>query len=133
MASSAVPEGDIWFERKHGGSRLWQDTGDGKMAFSKRLSMDNADEEDDLEALKWAALEKLPTYRRVHTAMLEAEEAELEAMKKDKKSIYGGSRGPVDVRRLASGQRQLVLHKAFATTDQDNERLLKRLKERLDR
>ena len=130
MASSAVPEGDIWFERKHGGSRLWQDTGDGKLAFSKRLSMDNADEEDDLEALKWAALEKLPTYRRVHTAMLEAEEAELEATKK--KTVLGGSR-PVDVRHLARAQRERVLHKAFATTDQDNERLLKRLKQRLDR
>jgi hypothetical protein len=49
MAQAVVPEGDPWFERKHGGSRIWHDTGEGRVAF-RRSSTET--EEDDQEALK---------------------------------------------------------------------------------
>jgi hypothetical protein len=124
MAEASVPEGDIWFERKHGGSRIWRDTGDGREAF-RRSSMTDAEEDDD-EALKWAALEKLPTYSRLHTAIIQPS------------APQGGSNNkeltvPVDVRKLGQGQRQSLIEKALATNEQDNERLLNRINERLHR
>ena len=120
MADATIPvEGDPWFERKHGGSRVWSDSGD-----PFRSSSNNRSEEDDEELLTWAALEKLPTYNRLHTAIL-------------------GKQGPaeggaqevshVDVRHLAQAQRATLVEKALATTEQDNERLLGKVTERIHR
>lgn len=120
MAEAAVPEGDLWFERKHGGSRIWRDTGEGRAAF--RRSSTEA-EEDDQEALKWAALEKLPTYNRLHTAILEST-----GSKRTRDPTV-----PVDVRRLGRGERESLVEKALATNEQDNERLLNRILLRLQR
>jgi hypothetical protein len=121
MAEASVPGGDLWFERKHGGSRIWRDTGEGREAF--RRSSTEA-EEDDQEALKWAALEKLPTYNRLHTAILES---------KGSKRSTGDPTVPVDIRRLGRGERQSLVEKALATNEQDNERLLNRISLRLQR
>ncbi|KAH9560799.1 hypothetical protein CY35_06G126700 [Sphagnum magellanicum] len=99
MAQAVVPEGDPWFERKHGGSSIWHDTGEGRVAF-RRSSTET--EEDDQEALKWAALEKLPTYNRFHTAILQ-----------ESPSKQGSTDPTVPV--------------------DDNERLLNRIRQRLQR
>jgi hypothetical protein len=121
MAQAVVPEGDPWFERKHGGSSIWHDTGEGRVAF-RRSSTET--EEDDQEALKWAALEKLPTYNRFHTAILQ-----------ESPSKQGSTDPtvPVDVRKLGQRQRQNLVEKALATDEQDNERLLNRIRQRLQR
>jgi len=117
MAESTVPEGDIWFERKHGGSRDWSDTGSGQIPF-KNSSSRRRESDDQLE-LEWAALEKLPTYHRLRTAILDPNGDAQEA------------RGTIDVRHLAKGQRTSIVEKALATTEQDNERFLSKVKERL--
>ncbi|CAK9229936.1 unnamed protein product [Sphagnum troendelagicum] len=121
MAQAVVPEVDLWFERKRGGSRIWYDTGEGQVAF-RRSSTET--EEDDQEALKWAALEKLPTYNRFHTAILQ-----------ESPSKQGSTDPsvPVDVRKLGQRQRQNLVEKALATDEQDNERLLNRIRQRLQR
>lgn len=118
MAEASVPEGDIWFERKHGGSRDWSDTGSGRIPFKNSSS--RRQESDDQKELEWAALEKLPTYHRLRTAILESN-GEVEAS------------GPIDVRRLAKGQRTSIVEKALATSEQDNFRFLSMVKERLQR
>ncbi|KAI4989248.1 hypothetical protein ZWY2020_036565 [Hordeum vulgare] len=41
-------------------------------------------DEDDEEALRWAALEKLPTYDRARTAVLSMPEGELKEVNADK-------------------------------------------------
>lgn len=115
MAESTVPEGDIWFERKHGGSRDWSDTGSGRIPFKNSSSRRR--ESDDQIELEWAALEKLPTYHRLRTAILDSND--------------GGAHGTIDVRHLAKGQRTSIVDKALATSEQDNERFLSKVKERL--
>ncbi|KAI3737603.1 hypothetical protein L2E82_27611 [Cichorium intybus] len=75
-------------------------------------------EEDDEEALKWASLEKLPTFDRL------------------RKGLLFGSRGPsneVDVNDLGSEQRQHLLDRLVRVTDEDNEKFLLKLRNRIDR
>ncbi|XP_060181741.1 pleiotropic drug resistance protein 1 [Lycium barbarum] len=77
----------------------------------------SARDEDDEEALKWAALEKLPTYDRL------------------RKGILFGSQGAgeVDVHDLGFQQRQSLLERLVKVADEDNEKFLLKLKNRIDR
>ncbi|KAJ7951847.1 Pleiotropic drug resistance ABC transporter [Quillaja saponaria] len=75
-------------------------------------------EENDEEALKWAALEKLPTYNRL------------------KKGLLTASQGPVnevDVTDLGLQERKKLLERLVRVAEEDNERFLLKLKERIDR
>lgn len=98
------------------------------------------DDDDDMEPelKKWAALEKLPTYDRLHTALLELDDKDelvgSMVAAADSRLQFIRTLVPVDVRKLGKGQRQRVVEKALATDDQqDNERLLLRIKERIER
>ncbi|XP_024525813.1 ABC transporter G family member 31 [Selaginella moellendorffii] len=111
--------GDFTFERKHGGQRSWtDDDGLGGSAFGDGHHRDRGDDD-----LLWAALEKLPTYRRLRTTLLE----ELEAGDQDQ----GSTKHVMDVSSLTRMERQRIIERAFATTDQDNETLVARLRERI--
>ncbi|GLJ18676.1 hypothetical protein SUGI_0333120 [Cryptomeria japonica] len=79
--------------------------------------------EDDEEALKWAAIEKLPTYDRVRTSILK------------NLSQNNGIRNihEIDVRNIELETRRQLLDRLVKVADQDNERLLQRLRERIDR
>ena len=84
-------------------------------------------EEDDEEALRWAALEKLPTYDRVRRAIVPlGDGAEAGA---------GGGKGlvDVDVHRLDPQQRRALLERLVRVADEDNERFLLKLRDRVDR
>ncbi|XP_059642943.1 pleiotropic drug resistance protein 1-like isoform X3 [Cornus florida] len=75
-------------------------------------------EEDDEEALKWAAIEKLPTYNRL------------------KKGLLFGSQGAaneVDVNDLGLNERKHLLERLIKIADEDNEKFLFKLKNRIDR
>ncbi|XP_024402862.1 ABC transporter G family member 31 isoform X2 [Physcomitrium patens] len=115
MAESTAPEGDFWFERRHGGFRNWSDADSGQGAFRST----SCRESDDQQELEWAALEKLPTNHRLHTVILDSEGGSL------------ASRGAINARRLGEGQRSILVEKALATSEQDNERFLSKVKERL--
>ncbi|KAK9229255.1 hypothetical protein WN944_022214 [Citrus x changshan-huyou] len=82
-------------------------------AFSKSLR-----EEDDEEALKWAALEKLPTYNRLRKGLL---------------TTSRGEAFEVDVSNLGLQQRQRLINKLVKVTEVDNEKFLLKLKSRIDR
>lgn len=74
---------------------------------------------DDEEALRWAALEKLPTYDRVRTSIL----------RKDT-----GSLREVDVQKdLSMDDIHHLLHKLHRATGEEDEQLLVKLRKRLDR
>ncbi|KAH9666408.1 ABC transporter G family member 40 [Citrus sinensis] len=81
-------------------------------AFS-RTSRD----EDDEEALIWAALEKLPTYNRLKKGILTAST---------------GAANEVDVHKLGLLERQRLIDKLVKVADVDNEQLLLKLKNRVD-
>jgi len=75
-------------------------------------------EEDDEEALKWAALEKLPTYDRL------------------RKGILTGAAGgtlEVDINNLGFEDRKNLLERLVRTAEEDNERFLLKLRNRMER
>ncbi|PWA80656.1 pleiotropic drug resistance protein 1 [Artemisia annua] len=75
-------------------------------------------EEDDEEVLKWASLEKLPTFDRL------------------KKGLLFGSTGPsneVNVDSLGTNDRRHLLDRLVNVADEDNEKFLLKLRARLDR
>lgn len=95
-------------------SSVWRDTG---MEVFSRPSM-TSNHEDEEEDLKWAALERLPTFNRL------------------KKGLLTSSRGEaseVDVRKLGFQERNNLIQRLVKDTETQNEKFLMRLRERLDR
>lgn len=110
------------------------------VSMQESLEKNRNDDDDDMEPelKKWAALEKLPTYDRLHTALLELDDKDelvgSMVAAADTRLQFIRTLAPVDVRKLGKGQRQRVVEKALATDDQqDNERLLLHIKERIER
>ncbi|KAK7325204.1 hypothetical protein VNO77_29362 [Canavalia gladiata] len=82
------------------------------------FSRSSSHEVDDEEALKWAALEKLPTYNRL------------------KKGLLTTSRGEVneiDVTDIGTQERKKVLERLVRDAEEDNEKFLLKLMKRIDR
>ncbi|KAK9232149.1 hypothetical protein WN943_022392 [Citrus x changshan-huyou] len=91
----------------------WGSASEGAFSRSSRR-----DEVDDEEALKWAALEKLPTYNRLRKGLL---------------STPSGHGNEIDVDNLGLQERQLLIDKLVKVPDVDNEKFLLKLKNRFDR
>ncbi|KAM3330991.1 hypothetical protein ACQJBY_027218 [Aegilops geniculata] len=85
-------------------------------------------DEDDEEALRWAALEKLPTYDRVRRAILPP----LDGGEGAPPGAAAG-KGVVDVHGLGPRERRALLERLVRVADEDNERFLLKLKDRLER
>ncbi|XP_023641554.1 ABC transporter G family member 29 [Capsella rubella] len=81
--------------------------------FSRRSGSTINDHDE--EALKWAALEKLPTFTRLRTTIIHPHE------------------DLVDVTKLGVDDRQKFIDSIFNATDEDNEKFLKKFKNRIDR
>ena len=75
------------------------------------------DEEDDEEALRWAALERLPTRDRARTAVL---------------AMPGEGLKEVNVEKLGAQEKHALLQ-LVAWVGDDHERFLSKFKDRLDR
>ncbi|KAK1265494.1 Pleiotropic drug resistance protein TUR2 [Acorus gramineus] len=75
-------------------------------------------EEDDEEALKWAALEKLPTYDRIRKGILTGEAGDLKE---------------IDIGSLGYEERKNLVERLVRVAEEDNERFLRKLKDRMDR
>ncbi|KAG4400326.1 hypothetical protein GLYMA_07G033500v4 [Glycine max] len=76
------------------------------------------EEDNDEEALKWAALEKLPTYNRLRKGLL---------------TTSRGVANEIDITELGFQERQKLLDRLINVAEEDNETLLLKLKERIDR
>ncbi|TVU02579.1 hypothetical protein EJB05_51914, partial [Eragrostis curvula] len=102
--------------RRGGSGSMWR-RGDDVFSRSSR-------DEDDEEALRWAALERLPTHDRVRRAIVPLGLGDEAAAK-----------GVVDVDVLSLGppERRALLERLVRVADEDNERFLLKLKERVDR
>ncbi|RVW53909.1 Pleiotropic drug resistance protein 1 [Vitis vinifera] len=75
-------------------------------------------EEDDEEALKWAALEKLPTFLRIQRGILTEEK---------------GQAREIDIKSLGLPERKNLIQRLVKIDGHDNEKFLLKLKERIDR
>ncbi|KAL1532447.1 transcription factor, variant 2 [Salvia divinorum] len=92
-------------------SNVWRNTG--VEVFSKSSA-----EADDEEALKWAALEKLPTNLRVKRGILTEDE---------------GKSREVDVKNLGLVERKNLVERLLQIAEEGNEKFLLKLKERIQR
>jgi hypothetical protein len=86
----------------------------GSDVFSRAASSVRGDEEDDEDALTWAALERLPTHSRV------------------RKGIVGDGE-LVDVAGLGFQERTRLLERLVRVAEEDHERFLLKLRQRIDR
>ncbi|XP_062194077.1 ABC transporter G family member 53 isoform X2 [Phragmites australis] len=100
FGSSLRREGSVWSAASNN-------------VFSQSLSRG----EDDEEALRWAALEKLPTYDRARTTVLAMPEGELRE---------------VNVQKLGAEERHALLQR-LAWVGDDHQRFLSKFKDRVDR
>ncbi|CAM0951025.1 unnamed protein product [Alopecurus aequalis] len=91
-------------------STVWSRGADDVFSRSSR-------DEDDEEALRWAALEKLPTYDRARTAVLAMPEGDLKE---------------VNVQKLGAQEKHALMQR-IAWVGDEHERFLSRFKERVDR
>jgi hypothetical protein len=76
-------------------------------------------EEDDEEALRWAAIEKLPTYDRMRKGILTGAGA--------------GGIEEVDIQGLGMQERKNLIERLVRTAEEDNERFLLKLRDRMER
>ncbi|KAG6519908.1 ABC transporter G family member 42-like [Zingiber officinale] len=83
--------------------------------------------DDDEEALRWAALEKLPTYDRLRTGILRSAAAD---PGEERRQYHHRE---VDVRKLGITERQEFIERVFKVAEEDNERFLKKLRNRIDK
>ncbi|XP_058074633.1 pleiotropic drug resistance protein TUR2-like isoform X3 [Magnolia sinica] len=97
--------------RSRNGSGLWRNTNAEVFSRSSR-------DEDDEEALKWAALEKLPTYDRIRKGIL---------------SGVAGEHKEIDIDQLGFQEKKNLLDRLIRVAEEDNEKFLLKLKNRMDR
>lgn len=74
--------------------------------------------EDDEEALKWAALERLPTYTRLRKGLM---------------TMSSGQACEIDVKELGFQEKKDLVEKLVRDAEVDNEKFLLKLKERIDK
>ncbi|GLU22293.1 hypothetical protein SLE2022_383810 [Rubroshorea leprosula] len=82
--------------------------------------------EEDEEALKWAAIEKLPTYDRLRTSIMQSFVEH---------EVHGNTvvHKEVDVTKLGMNDRQKFIDQLFKVAEEDNEKFLQKSKNRLDK
>eukprot|EP01018_Ginkgo_biloba_P002639 Gb_30095 [translate_table: standard] len=80
--------------------------------------------DDDEEALRWAALEKLPTYDRLRTSIMQTHlDNQMDKLVHKE----------VDVRKLGLMERQTFIERLFKVAEEDNEKFFQKLRNRIDR
>ncbi|KAK6914949.1 hypothetical protein RJ641_020066 [Dillenia turbinata] len=90
---------------------LWSDDGIEVFSRSRRG-------EDDTEALKWASLEKLPTFKRLGKGLLPGSE---------------GLSSEIDVKKLGFREKKDLVDRLVTVAEEDNEEFLRKLRARFDR
>ncbi|KAL5976778.1 hypothetical protein ACLOJK_021111 [Asimina triloba] len=82
--------------------------------------------DDDEEALRWAALEKLPTYDRLRTSIFKSY---IESENQQSRLVHK----EVDVRKLNVEDRQAFIEQIFKVAEEDNEKFLRKFRNRIER
>ncbi|XP_042431162.1 ABC transporter G family member 39-like [Zingiber officinale] len=98
------------------GSLHW--TASSRRTLSADIFGRSSRDEDDEEALKWAALEKLPTYDRMRKGIMRGERDEGQE---------------VNIHDLDVHDRKRLLERLVRTAEEDNERFLLKLRNRMER
>ena len=100
------------------------------MFASGNHSRRNSHVDEDEEALKWAAIEKLPTYDRLRTSIMQS-------YMESEDQVHSNKAGPVhrevDVTKLDINDRQKFIDRIFKVAEEDNEKFLKKFRDRIDK
>ncbi|KAJ4718272.1 Pleiotropic drug resistance ABC transporter [Melia azedarach] len=96
---------------RSGSSSIWRNNTMDVFSKSSR-------EEDDEEALRWAALEKLPTFDRLRKGIL---------------TTSKGDASEIDINNLGFDERQKLVERLVKVAEVDNEKFLLKLRNRVDR
>ncbi|KAK6153661.1 hypothetical protein DH2020_013300 [Rehmannia glutinosa] len=105
-------------------SRGMEEVFSGGAATPRRRS---ARAEEDEEALRWAALEKLPTYDRLRKTLLKS------FMETPTNGSIKVVHREIDVRNLDMNERQEFIDRFFKVAEEDNEKFLIKLRNRIDK
>ena len=98
-------------------------------ALSCTSSLSLREQQHDEEGeLKWAAIERMPTWDRLHTSLPLHAKANGNANANGVRPLE-----PVDVRRLGAADRRELVHTLIADIHEDNLRLLRHQRRRMDR
>lgn len=97
-------------------SEMWKDNG--MDIFSKSF---REDDDDDEESLKWASIQRLPTTVRLRKGILVEEEGGHNLIRE------------VDVKKLGPLERKTVLDRLVKFAEEDHEKFLLKLKDRIER
>ncbi|KAK8645923.1 hypothetical protein V6N13_119727 [Hibiscus sabdariffa] len=82
--------------------------------------------DEDEEALKWAAIEKLPTYDRLRTSIMQSfVDHEIVGNRVEHKAV--------DVTKLDMNDRQKFIDVLFKVAEEDNEKFLRKFRNRIDK
>ncbi|GMY34126.1 pleiotropic drug resistance protein 1-like isoform X2 [Fagus crenata] len=93
-------------------SSIWRDT------TIEVFSKSSHEDDDDEEALKWAALEKLPTYNRLKKGILTTPQ---------------GQASEIDIHHLGIKERKSLIERLVKVPEEDHENFLYKLKDRFER
>ncbi|OIV92096.1 hypothetical protein TanjilG_27251 [Lupinus angustifolius] len=96
-----------------GSSSIWRNS-DAEI-FSNNSSHQ---QEDDEEALKWVAIQKLPTIARLRKGLLASSE---------------GESYEIDIKKLGLQEKRVLLERLVKIAEEDNEKFLLKLRNRIDR
>jgi len=117
--------GEVWGDRRSASRGGWRSASTGMWTASNDVFNQTSSfrrEQDDEEALRWAAIERLPTYERMRTAIL------MQVL--DDGNVVHEE---VDVSRLDLNDRHHFIEKILRVTEEDNERFLLKLRDRINR
>ncbi|GLT42699.1 hypothetical protein SLA2020_166850 [Shorea laevis] len=88
---------------------------------SSDASSFSMNEDNDEVELQWAAIERLPTFRRIRSSLFPIDGKEER------------EREMIDVTKLGAPERHVFIERLITRVEEDNLRLLKKLKERMER
>ncbi|KAL7210715.1 hypothetical protein ACSBR1_032132 [Camellia fascicularis] len=94
----------------------------------KSSHSDSIQEEDDELALQWAVIERLPTYKRLKTSLFDSNHHD-----NGRSSTEFEGKRVIDVTKLGALEQHLFIEKLIKHLENDNLRLLQKLRERIDR
>ncbi|XP_027349850.1 pleiotropic drug resistance protein 1-like isoform X3 [Abrus precatorius] len=106
---SSFKAGSISF--RIGSSSIWSNSG-------AEIFANSFHHQDDEEALKWAAIQKLPTVARLRTGLLTSPE---------------GFANEIEVHKLGLQERKGLLERLVKVAEGDNEKFMLKLRDRIDR
>ncbi|KAK7336923.1 hypothetical protein VNO77_17476 [Canavalia gladiata] len=100
-----------WGSFRLGSTSIWRNS-------DAEIFSNSFHQEDDEEALKWAAIQNLPTFARLRKALLTSPQ---------------GEANEIDVHKLGLQEKRVLLERLVRTAEEDNEKFLLKLRDRIDR